>query len=63
MQVKVEQTRCILCGVCENLYPQVFQQTNVITVQIGNITDHGRLAVCEEACPMQCIEVKMEKEE
>ncbi len=58
MQIQIHQNKCILCGVCEAVFPQVFKQTVVIEVNMDEaIKDPGRVLTCEAMCPLEAIEV------
>ena len=60
--LKVDTSKCILCGVCEAVAPMIFQQDDdnkklyVLEHQAAANPNYIRFAV--DCCPTNCIEYK-----
>lgn len=63
-KVKIIEEKCILCGQCQAIAPEVFDLTDQIEVLLDIIPDH-LIEVTQEAidaCPTDAIEWTKEQE-
>ena len=57
MKVKVDMEKCIGCGVCESICPQVFKMKDGKAI-VKAQKDLACVKEADEACPVDAIEVK-----
>lgn len=54
----IDKGKCILCGVCEGLAPNIFQQTTSVSVDIEAAKQELHYTyLCIEACPTEAIKL------
>ena len=60
VKVKVDQTRCVGCGMCASLNPEVFEIVNGKAKVKKDVVEKEEVAEIVENCPMQAIEIEEE---
>jgi ferredoxin len=53
----VELSDCILCGICEDVCPEVFKINDARYVEVSEMADYPLDEICEviSDCPANCI--------
>jgi len=61
MLVKINKEKCIGCGLCANLCPEVFELTDHSKAGVKEAADLGKNKECikeaKEGCPVGAIEI------
>ena len=61
IKIKIQDDKCIGCGTCESLCPEVFEVKNNVS-QVKKVNNLEEKLDCikeaEESCPVQAIEIE-----
>ncbi|MDR1731145.1 MAG: ferredoxin [Synergistaceae bacterium] len=60
MKISIDQQRCIGCGVCSQVCPEIFRLDEAagLAVLLSSEKDAPGLAEAESSCPVSCIRVE-----
>ena len=60
MKVCINKNDCIVCGLCADIAPEVFEVDGGTAAYIGEITDKNKISVTDAAdgCPVGAISIE-----
>ncbi|MFA5886952.1 MAG: ferredoxin [Patescibacteria group bacterium] len=56
--VKVDQNKCIGCGMCASLCPEIFQMNLNGKAEVVNSQENDNALKASESCPVEAISIK-----